>query len=527
MVNRLLSFFVVVAVLAPAAAETRLDGDIARKIRQEATTHSQIMRTVHVLSDVYGPRLTGSPNLKAAAEWAVETMNGWGLTNAHLEPFDFGHPGWVNERFSGHIVSPVADALVGEVLAWTPGTNGTVTARAFLLNVPDRPTANELTAYLESVRSEVRDKIVLVDKSVVVPVDLSPRPKRQDDERMRQRFDPDGAAARGGDAAVRNQRPTREAPRPGTLSNGQINRRIDEFLAAAGARLRIDDARRELGQITAFHNPYYDVDAVLPSVVLRNEDYGRIARILADGTPVELEFTIVNRIYPEGRTVYNAIAELEGTDLKDEVVMLGGHLDSWHSATGATDNAVGCAAMMEAARIVNALGVRPRRTIRVALWSGEEQGLLGSKAYVAQHFGTFENPKADFSKLVAYVNLDHGTGRPRGATVFGPPAAAATVWQALTLFTDLGIAGAIPSANRSSGSTDHTSFNSAGLSGIDFELDPIEYESHTHHTNLDTYERILEGDVRASAIMAAATVYHLAMRDEKLPRFSKQEMPAP
>jgi Zn-dependent M28 family amino/carboxypeptidase len=278
--------------------------------------------------------------------------------------------------------------------------------------------------------------------------------------------------------------------------------------------------------VTAFQNPSYDIDTVLPSVILRNEDYGRIARILADGTPVELEFSIVNRTYPEGRTAYNVIGEIEGTDRRDEVVMIGGHLDSWHSATGATDNAVGCAVMMEAARILEALGVRPRRTIRVALWSGEEQGLLGSQAYVAQHFGTFENPKPEFSNLVAYLNLDHGTGRPRGAVVFGPSSAAGALWQALNLFSDLGIVGTIPASSRSLGSTDHTSFSNAGLPAIDFELDPIEYESHTHHTNLDTYERVLESDARASAIMIAGAVYHLAMRDDMLPRFSKQEMPS-
>jgi carboxypeptidase Q len=528
-----LPFFAVIGLLAPLAADTRLDADMARKIRQEASARSKILHTVHVLADVYGPRLTGSPNVKAAAEWAVETMKSWGLTNGHLEPFDFGRPGWVNERFAAHIVSPVKDSLVGEVLAWTPDTNGTVTARAFLLNVTDRPTESELTAYLGSFRDEVRGKIVLVDKSVVIPVDLNPPPKRADDERMRQRFAPTRRPDTTGRAAPpeRDRRPNQRAagqPAPrNAMSAVLINRRIDEFLVASGALLRVDDARRELGQIAAFHNATYDVNAVVPSVVLRNEDYGRIARLLADGTPVELEFTIVNRLYPEGRTAHNAIAEIEGSDKKDEIVILGGHLDSWHSSTGATDNAIGCAVVMEAGRILKALGIRPRRTIRIALWSGEEQGLLGSRAYIAEHFGAFENPKPDFFKLAGYVNLDHGTGRPRGATVFGPASGAAAVWQALAFFTDLGIVGAIPTSSRIIGSTDHTSFNNAGLPGIDLELDPIEYDSHTHHTNLDTYERILESDAKSAAIMVAATAYHLAMRDEMLPRFSKSEMLAP
>ncbi|MBW8866335.1 MAG: M20/M25/M40 family metallo-hydrolase, partial [Acidobacteria bacterium] len=300
-----------------------------------------------------------------------------------------------------------------------------------------------------------------------------------------------------------------------------------EFLVANGARLRVNDAAREHGQIIAFNNRTYDVAKALPTVVLRNEDYGRIARILADGTPVELEFDIVNKLFPEGRTAYNTIAEIPGTDRKDEVVMLGGHLDSWHSATGATDNAIGCATMMEAARILKAIGVTPRRTIRVALWSGEEEGILGSQAYVKQHFGSFESQKPEYAKLVAYLNIDSGTGRARGASVFGPPAAATIVRAALAPFADLGIAGAVATTSRTVGGTDSTAFNNAGLAGIGFSQDPIEYNTHTHHTNLDTYERIVEDDVKASAIEIAATLYQLAMRDEMLPRLPPADMPPP
>jgi carboxypeptidase Q len=259
---------------------------------------------------------------------------------------------------------------------------------------------------------------------------------------------------------------------------------------------------------------------------MMNEDYGRIARLLADGTPVELEFNIVNTVYSEGRTAYNAIAEIPGTDRKEEVVMLGGHLDSWHSATGATDNAIGCATMMEAARILKALGAVPRRTIRVALWSGEEQGILGSQAYVKEHFGTFENQKPEYAKLVAYLNIDSGTGRARGAGVFGPPSAAAVVREVLAPFADLGVAGASATTSRNVGGTDSTAFNNAGLPGIGFSQDPIEYNTHTHHTNLDTYERVIEDDVKASAIAIAATLYNLAMRDEMLPRLPASQMPA-
>jgi carboxypeptidase Q len=258
---------------------------------------------------------------------------------------------------------------------------------------------------------------------------------------------------------------------------------------------------------------------------MRNEDYGRIARILADGTPVQLEAEIVNRSYPDGKISYNAVAEIPGSDKKAEIVMAGGHLDSWHSATGATDNAAGCAIMMEAARILKALNVQPRRTIRIALWSGEEQGLLGSLAYVKAHFGSAEQPGPEFAAFNGYLNIDTGTGRLRGASVFGPPETAAMLRDILAPFKDLKVGGASASTSRTTGGTDSTSFNNAGLPGIGFNQDPIEYSSHTHHTNLDTYERIIEQDVRDAAVVVAGALYQLAMREQPLPRFTADKMP--
>jgi len=259
--------------------------------------------------------------------------------------------------------------------------------------------------------------------------------------------------------------------------------------------------------------------------VMRNEDYGRIWRLLDDKRAVELEFDIVNRWYPEGRTSYNVIAEIPGTDKADEVVMLGGHLDSWHAATGSTDNAIGCSVMMEAARILTAVGVKPRRTIRVALWSGEEQGLLGSQAYVREHFGSFEEQKAEFAKLAAYFNIDSGTGRARGMTIFGPPEAATILREATASFADLGFLGVTTTRSRQAASTDAFSFAAAGLPGVNALQDPIQYQSYTWHTNLDTYERVVEDDVKKSAVVIAAAVYHVAMRDEMLPRFTAEQMP--
>src|SRR3954468_6163854 len=505
-------------LLAPLAAQSPKDAEINARIRQEENSHSQIMKTLHVLADVYGPRVTGSPSLKAAGEWAIAQMQSWGLVNGHLEPWDFGHPGWVNERFSAHITAPVKDQLTCEVLAWTPGTEGTVTAQAYQLAMPDKPTSSELAGFLESAKAKVRNRIVLVGKHTVVPVNITPPAKRRTDEEVRAQYDPDnpnGGRGRGGRG---------DQPAP-PMTARQIDEAVDTFLVANGAKVRVNDAAREHGQIIAFNNRTYDAAKAVPTVVMRNEDYGRISRILADGTPVELEFTIVNKVYPEGRTAYNTVAEIAGTDKKDEIVMLGGHLDSWQSATGATDNAIGCATMMEAARILRAIGVTPRRTIRVALWSGEEEGILGSQAYVKEHFGSFEHQKPEYAKLVAYLNIDSGTGRARGAGVFGPPSAAAIVRQALAPFHDLGVAGASSTTSRTIAGTDSTSFNNAGLPGIGFGQDPIEYNTHTHHTNLDTYERIIEDDVKASAIAIAATLYQLAMRDDMLPRLPAAQMP--
>jgi len=462
---RTLAVAMLVAIgAAVPIAQSNLDPSINDKIHQEEAQHSQIMRTMHFLTDVYGPRLTGSPNHKAAAEWAAKQMTEWGFVNAHLEPWNFGHPGWANEHVEAHIVSPMKSVLVVQPLAWTPGTNGTVTAPAFNLIAPQGPeipqaegargggrgpqrqgpTHAELTAYLDSVKDKVKGTIVLVGKPAVVPVNFEPEATRQSDVAVRCRYednaDKDPECANQAQRGFGN-RAGAGAPQPANdrLTARQVNTQIDDFLVANGAAVRIDDAGRWNGIVTAPNNRTYDETKQPPTLVMRNDDYGRIARVLADGTPVRLEVNIQNKWYPEGTTSYNVVAEIPGTDKANEIVMLGGHLDSWHVATGATDNAIGCAQMMEAARILKALGVKPRRTIRVALWSGEEEGLLGSLAYVDSHFGTVEKPKPEFATLDAYLNVDTGTGRIRGVGIFGPPDAAAILRQALVPFKDLGV----------------------------------------------------------------------------------------
>jgi carboxypeptidase Q len=538
-------------VIATMAAQAQIDPGIGAKIRQEGMERSQILKTTHFLTDVYGPRLTGSPNHENAAKWAIKQMESWGMVNGHLEPWDFARAGWLNEEAAGYIVSPVKDNLVFEVLSWTPSTNGAVTGQVVSLVTPTGPpaprnpnaaagrgatppptflgpTQDELTRYFFEAAPKVRGAIVFVGEAVKVPFQEQAPSKRLTDQAARDRYNPPPANAAAGGRGGGGQRGPAPVPQgPQRLTAAQVATKVNEFLVASGAAIRVNDAGREHGQIRAFNFSGYDATKTIPTVVLRNEDYGRIVRILADGTPVTLRFNIMNRSFPEGRTSYNAIAEIEGSDKKNEVVMLGGHLDSWHSATGATDNAIGCAVMMEAARILKAIGVKPRRTIRVALWSGEEQGLLGSKAYVEQHFGTAEKPKPEFAGFNGYFNVDGGTGRIRGGSVFGPPEAAQFLAQHLKEFEDLGVYGATATASRATGGTDSTSFNAAGLPGIGLGQDGIEYNSHTWHTNLDTYERIVEEDVKKSAIAIAYALYQLAMSDEMLPRFAPDKMPAP
>lgn len=511
-----------VAALAVSlcAAGEKIDEDANWKIRREETSKSLVMNILHKLTDRYGGRLTGSPQHQAAAQWAADQLKEWGLQNAHLEPWKWGHAGWANERAAGYLITPVADTLTLEVLGWTPSTNGLTVGRAVQLVPPASPTKDDLTAWMDTYKDVVAKKAVLIGKAAVTQVSFTSPAKRLDDAEARARFDPVNPTPM-------NFRRPQEQPAAGKLTTNQINEMLDPWLRANGAVARVNDAGREFGQIRAFANRSYDVAKAVPTVVLRNEDFGRIERLLADGEQVLLGFQIDNRVYPEGETSYNAVAEIPGTDRAGEIVMLGAHLDSWHSATGATDNAIGASVMMEAVRLIQTLGLKPRRTIRIALWSGEEQGLLGSQAYVKEHFGTFEEQKPEYGRISAYFNIDSGTGRVRGANVFGPPEAAAAIRAALAPFEDLGVMGATSSSSRNIGGTDSTSFNAAGLTGIGLMQDPIEYGTTTWHTNLDTYERIVPEDARKSAIVIAAAVWHAANRDEMLPRFAKEKMPPP
>ena len=538
--------------------------EVYAQIRAEETNNSKIMWIIHEVADVYGPRVTGTPNLKAADDWAVKTMASWGLVNTHLEPWTFQPPsaatpvpGWENMELSAEAVTPFHGQLMVEPLAWTPSTKGIVTAHVVMIDPPGmapqsgggfnffggtppppgpkwaappmppaekpadpkQPTQAELDAYLNSVKDKVHGAIVFVGKHVEVAEEMNPAPMRRSDEEWKSRFD------------AKNPRPFRFPEQPklpeGQMTRAEVSRQVDQFLADNGALVRVNDAGRAHGVIIAQQNGTYDWTRAAPTLVMRNEDYGRISRIMSDGTPVTLKINIQNREYPEGTTTFNAIGEIAGGDKSDEIVMLGGHYDSWHDATGATDNGIGASMMLEAVRLLAALHVHPRRTIRIALWSGEEEGLLGSLEYVQQHFGSFENQKPEYAKLDAYFNIDSGTGKPRGASVFGPAGAADMVREVMMSFADWGFMGVIPSESRRTGGMDNTSFSNAGLPGIGLAQDAFDYGSFTHHTNLDTYERIYEEDVREGAVEIASAVYALAMADQMLPRFKDSDMPKP
>ena len=505
-----------------------IDEATIAKIRAKGMERSKIMWIEHYLTDVYGPRPIGSPNQKAAADWAVKTMTSWGMANAHLEPFSWKGVGWLPGRATGFITSPVHANLKFEAVPWSPSTNGTVSGEVVSIDPPQTPTEAELNAYLASVAPKVKGHIVMVGPPPSVPVNFNEPQKRIPDDQARARYAPGFALGRGG----RGGRGRGGFPQPaaGHLSAQQVNQRITQFLRdnPPSLRLTAQGPGRIPGVIVAQNGPgqiYDDTTPQSPAVILRTDDYGRIYRIIQDGTPVSVEFTVQNQYFPEGKTSYVTVAEIPGSDKKDEVVMLGGHLDSWTSATGATDNAIGCAIMMEAARILQAVGAKPRRTIRVALWSGEEEGLLGSFDYVKHHFGSAEKPLPDYDKLDAYWNIDDGTGLVRGASVFGPPEAAAVVAQYLKPFEEWGVYGANPSSARVEGGSDNGAFAVAGLPGIGAQQDPIEYNSTTWHTNLDTYERIVPDDVMKNAVISASLVLGLANRDAMLPRFTSEDMP--
>ncbi len=561
--------------ILPALAQAPGLASVNTQLRAQETKDSQLMWWLHEVTDVYGPRVTGSPGLRAAQDFAVGQMVKWGFSNVHLEAWNFNHPGWQNWELEANTISPFQQPLNVRAVTWTPGTNGPVQGPVLVLEPPQPPpapgrggrgggggggrggpaltpeqlaaiqnpgtapppmpvatpkqnkpvTQADLDSYLASVKDKVRGAIILYGAHTQVPENFVPAPLRRTEESWSQPGG--GRGGRGGPAG----RGGRDGATPEGLTAVEIAQQVNKFLVENGALAKVTDAGEAYGTIrqqsTAGYNENPD-NPNLPSLLMGNEDYGRIYRTATiDHIPVILRINIHNEFYPAGRTVYNVVGELPGTDKADEVVMNGGHFDSWNAATGATDNAAGGAVAVEALRLIHELHLPHRRTIRVALWSGEEEGLYGSIAYVAQHFGSAEDPKPEWFKLDAYLNLDSGTSKPRGASVFGPPEAAAMVQTAMDNFKDWGFYHVNPTLGRTTGGTDSTSFNNAGLPGVGYSQDPFDYNTFTHHTSYDTYERIYEPDMREAAVEEALTLYALANADQMVPRCSAATMPPP
>ena len=487
------------------AQQEKVDLVNVSQIKDEAFNRSKVMDILFNLTDVSGPRLTGSVNLKNAQEWARKQLEDWGMVNAKLELWGGFGKGWEVQKSYVAMTVPYYQELIGIPKAWTPGTNGLVHAAAVLLKAENEEE-------LEKFKGKLECKIVILPSTAEIKPGIKPEFTRYTDEELKNLYldkniapDPDdNTFDRAKYRAMRTFRQKR--------SEFLI---AEKPLAVAGAR------GGTMGAYWTSNGASYAVDAkpVLPELEMSSEHVNRLARLLDAGKTVELELEIKTAFNDKDTLQYNVTAEIPGTDksLKNEVVMIGAHLDSWHAATGATDNAAGSAVMMEVMRILKTLDMKPRRTIRVALWSGEEQGLLGSKGYVKNHFADPDAMalKPEHKNLSAYYNLDNGGGKIRGIYLQGNDALRPVFEAWLEPFHDLG---ATTVTTRNTGGTDHLSFDAVGLPGFQFIQDEMDYDTKTHHTNMDTYDRIQKADLMQCAAVIASFVYNTAMRDEKLTR---------
>jgi carboxypeptidase Q len=508
-----------VAVPIAQAPVEKLDYATIGKIRDEGLNRSEVMDHISWLADVYGPRLTGGPGIMQASEWALKKFAEWGLQNRHRETFPFGK-GWLLERFSAHMIEPQVQPLIGLPRAWTVGTNGTVVADVTCVQI-------ESEADFEQYRGELAGKIVLTQPARAVALLEGPIILRMRDKELEEAATT--PISRGRSASGR------DSPRAQALrrkiqqfykSEGVvalIDRGSDSYMSAGGSDLSWRQQRPDGGTIFPSSGGSRGADAGtgVPSVTLAVEHYNRMMRILDKGIAVKVELHIQAKFFDETTTPngFNVIAEIPGTDplLKDEVVMLGAHFDSVAHSPGATDNATGSAAVMEAMRILKEVGVKPRRTIRVGLWGGEEEGLLGSRAYVREHFADPATMvlKPAHAKLSAYFNSDNGTGRVRGVWLQSNLAVGPIFEQWIAPLRDLGVVSLGP---RAVGQTDHVSFDNVGLPAFQFMVDRLEYNSRTHHSNMDTVDRVQRDDMVQHATVIAVFAYNAAMRDERLPR---------
>jgi carboxypeptidase Q len=509
---------------SPLGQDEKIDYATIGAIRQEAMNRSQAMDHVSWLADVYGPRLTGSPAMDQARDWIIAKFEEWGLENIHEERFAFGK-GWSIERFSAHMLEPQVQPIIGYPKSWSSSTDGVITADVVHVQI-------ESEEDFEQYRGQLEGKIVLTQPARVVEMLEADLVLRMDEEMMEEAEmmpipTPRGAGGRSND--FRSAMALRQKIQEFYLEEDAaalLDRGSDSAWVSGGSNLSWQTQRTDGGTIFVGSGGSRGEDAGqgVPTATLSVEHYNRMIRILDKGVPVRMELNIQANFYDEAdMNGFNLIAEIPGTDLAHEIVIMGAHLDSVHSATGATDNATGVAAMMEVMRVFKELGIQPRRTLRIALWGAEEQGLVGSRDYVKKHFAdpsTMEL-KPDYENLSAYFNLDNGTGRVRGIWLEGNLGVKPVFEQWIEPLRDLGVTTIGPREVRG---TDHGSFDAVGLPGFQFMQDRVEYRARTHHSNMDVVDRVQVEDMLVTATVAAVFAYNAAMRDERLPR---EAMPKP
>ena len=486
------------------------DLQMMSRIKQEGFNNSKVMESLFQLTDVNGPRLTGSPGMKRAEQWSRQQLADWGLANAAIEPWGSFGKGWEVEKSYVAMTAPYYQSLIAVPRAWTPGTKGLVKGDVVKVKID---AADDMEKY----KGKLAGKIIVMEPaaSTATKVNFQPDAKRLTEEELEKMdFDPRL------DDEVDNP-PAKPDPKNSREARIAFMKKRDSFLIAENAMAVLSiGSGGSMGTVFTSNGASREMDAkpVLPGLEVSREHINRIIRLLDAGKTVTVEVEVNTRFFND--SIENVVvAEIPGTDknLKAELVMLGGHMDSWHAATGTTDNGTGTVVAMEAIRILKALDVKPRRTIRVVLWSGEEQGLLGSRGYVKNHFGDKDSMKfkPEYEKVSAYYNLDNGAGKIRGIYLQSNDMVRPIFESWFEPFKDLG---ASTVTIRNTGSTDHVSFDDIGIPGFQFIQDPLEYGTRTHHTNMDSYDRVNSNDLKQASVIMAAFVYNTAMRDEKLPR---------
>jgi len=506
--RKLVLFLLLTCSISVYAQEEKIDLAMMQKIRDEGLNNSKVMDIAFHLTDVSGPRLTNSPGFYRAANWSVSEMKKWGLDKASLEPWGNFGKGWELQKSYFAMTAPYYKPIIAFPKTWTAGTNGLQHADVILVTAKD---STELATY----RGKLRGKIVMLYRRDTLNQSFKADAVRFDEERL---------SILSNDKAIPPDSATRQRARLQLTRNTTfgLTNRVRDMAKEEGAVCIVSaTVSGHDGTLFVQGGGSYQMSAPenMLDLTIALEDYLTIQRLVNAGIPVQIEAEVKTKFDTSNEKAFNVVGEIKGTDskLKDEVVMLGGHLDSWQAATGATDNAAGCAVMMEAVRILKSLGVKPRRTIRIALWSGEEQGLLGSRNYVRNNLADTVNRKANAAgeKVSVYFNLDNGTGKIRGVYLQGNKNVKPVFEKWLQPFNDIG---ASTLTLQNTGGTDHLSFDGFGIPGFQFIQDPIEYSTRTHHTNMDSYDHLIPEDLKQAATIVAAFVYNAAMRDEKIPR---------